>query len=127
MSTLSNAVSGKVVRRIGRELFDLKARGDIFLITLYIWGCIGDRPPNGVPSESLFKDILFEWESTARVTVLGTSTVQTSTDQYSDEAHFHLDCKVNSQNLKTLVTWEVRCGSRGTVLLIQEQNLVHEQ
>ena len=27
LSTLSNAVSGKVVRRIGRELFDLKARG----------------------------------------------------------------------------------------------------
>ena len=26
---LSNDVSGKVVRRIGRELFDLKARGDI--------------------------------------------------------------------------------------------------
>ena len=30
LSALSNAVSGKVVRRIGRELFDLKARGDIF-------------------------------------------------------------------------------------------------
>ena len=28
---LSNGVSGKVVQRIGRELFDLKARGDIFL------------------------------------------------------------------------------------------------
>ena len=27
---LSNGVSGKVVQRIGRELFDLKARGDIF-------------------------------------------------------------------------------------------------
>ena len=27
---LSNAVSCKVVQRIGRELFDLKARGDIF-------------------------------------------------------------------------------------------------
>ena len=36
LSALSNAVSGKVVRRIGRELLDLKARGDIFLITLYI-------------------------------------------------------------------------------------------
>ena len=36
MSALSNAVSGKVVRLISRELFDLKARGDIFfLITLY--------------------------------------------------------------------------------------------
>ena len=31
LSALSNAVSGQVVRRIGRELFDLKARGDIFL------------------------------------------------------------------------------------------------
>ena len=30
LCALSNAVSGKVVRRIGRELFDLKARGDIF-------------------------------------------------------------------------------------------------
>ena len=30
LSGLSNAVSGKVVRLIGRELFDLKARGDIF-------------------------------------------------------------------------------------------------
>ena len=30
LSALSNAVSGKVVRLIGRELFDLKARGDIF-------------------------------------------------------------------------------------------------
>ena len=28
---LSNGVSGKIVQRIGRELFDLKARGDIFL------------------------------------------------------------------------------------------------
>ena len=35
LSPLSNDVSGKVVQRIGRELFDLKARGDIFLITLY--------------------------------------------------------------------------------------------
>ena len=34
LSPLSNGVSGKVVQRIGRELFDLKARGDIFLITL---------------------------------------------------------------------------------------------
>ena len=24
----------------------------------------------------------------------------TREDQYSDEAHFHLDCKVNSQNLR---------------------------
>ena len=30
LSALSNAVSGKVVRLIGRELFDLIARGDIF-------------------------------------------------------------------------------------------------
>ena len=30
LSPLSNGVSGKVVQRIGRELFDLKARGDIF-------------------------------------------------------------------------------------------------
>ena len=36
ISALSNVVSGKVVRRIGCELFDLKPRGDIFfLITLY--------------------------------------------------------------------------------------------
>ena len=33
---------------------------------LYISGCIGDGAPNEVPSESLFKDILFEWESSAR-------------------------------------------------------------
>ena len=36
------------------------------IYNLYISGCIGDRAPNGVPSESLFKYILFEWESTAR-------------------------------------------------------------
>ena len=30
LSALSNALSSKVVRRIGRELFDLKTRGDIF-------------------------------------------------------------------------------------------------
>ena len=30
LSALSNAVSGKVVRLIGRESFHLKARGDIF-------------------------------------------------------------------------------------------------
>ena len=35
LSALSNAASCKVVQQIGRELFDLKARGDIFLITLY--------------------------------------------------------------------------------------------
>ena len=35
LSALSDGVSGKVVQRIARELFDLKARGDIFLITLY--------------------------------------------------------------------------------------------
>ena len=31
LSALSNAVSCKVVQRIGRELFDLNARGDIFM------------------------------------------------------------------------------------------------
>ena len=52
----------------------------------------------------------------------------TREDQYSDEAHFHLDCKVNSQNLRL---WSL--GKRDvaaevhTVLLSQEQNLVHEQ
>ena len=30
LSALSNSVPGKVVQRISRELFDLKARGDIF-------------------------------------------------------------------------------------------------
>ena len=35
LSALSNGVSGKVVQRISFKLFDLKARGDIFLITLY--------------------------------------------------------------------------------------------
>ena len=36
LSALSNAVSCNVAQRIGRELFDLNARGDIFfLITLY--------------------------------------------------------------------------------------------
>ena len=35
LSPLSNGVYGKVVQRIGRELFDLNARGDIFLITQY--------------------------------------------------------------------------------------------
>ena len=34
LSALSNAVSGKVVRRISCKLFGLKARGDFFLITL---------------------------------------------------------------------------------------------
>ena len=34
------------------------------------------------------------------------SFTSTREDQYSDEAHFHLDCKVNSQNFTTLVTWE---------------------
>ena len=38
LSSLSNGVFGKVVQRTDRELFDLKARGDIFLkITLYIY------------------------------------------------------------------------------------------
>ena len=32
LSPLSNGVSCKVVQRIGRELFDLKARGDIFFL-----------------------------------------------------------------------------------------------
>ena len=37
LSPLSNGVPGKAVQRISRELFDLKARGDIFfLITLYL-------------------------------------------------------------------------------------------
>ena len=39
LSALSNAVSSKVVRLIGRELFDLKARGDIFFES----PCIIDR------------------------------------------------------------------------------------
>ena len=30
LSALSNAASCKVVQQIGRELFDLKARGDFF-------------------------------------------------------------------------------------------------
>ena len=34
------------------------------------------------------------------------SFTSTREDQYSDEAHFHLDCKVNSENFTTLVTWE---------------------
>ena len=33
---------------------------------MYISGCIGDGAPNGIPCASLFKDILFEWEFTAR-------------------------------------------------------------
>ena len=78
------------------------------IYNLYISGCIGDRAPNGVSSESLFKDILFEWESTARGHCTGeregifvmSSFTGTREDQYSDEAHFHLDCKVNSQNLR---------------------------
>ena len=78
------------------------------IYNLYISGCIGDRAPNGVPSESLFKDILFEWESTARGHCTGeregifvmSSFTGTREDQYSDEAHFHLDCKVNRQNLR---------------------------
>ena len=32
LSPLSNGVSDKVVQRIGRELFDLKARDDIFFL-----------------------------------------------------------------------------------------------
>ena len=39
LSALSNAVSSKVVRRIGRELFDLKARGDIFFNHPVYTGC----------------------------------------------------------------------------------------
>ena len=53
----------------------------------------------------------------------------TRENQYSDEAHFHLDCKVNSQNFRLwshgkpyVVVVEV-----GTVLLSQERNLVHKQ
>ena len=78
------------------------------IYNLYISSCIGDRAPNGVPSESPFKDILFEWESTARGHCTGeregifvmSSFTGTREDQYSDEADFHLDCKVNSQNLR---------------------------
>ena len=98
------------------------------IYNLYISSCIGDRAPNGVPSESLFKDILFEWESTARGHCTGEregifvmfSFTGTREDQYSDEAHSHLDCKVNSQNLRL---WSL--GK--SVLLSQEQNLVHKQ
>ena len=46
MSALSNAVSGKVVRLAGRELFDLKARGDIFFESPCIKGLIGDFQSN---------------------------------------------------------------------------------
>ena len=78
------------------------------IYNLYISGCLGDRAPNGVPSESLFKDILFEWESTARGHCTGEregisvmfSFTGTREDQYSDEADFHLDYKVNSQNFR---------------------------
>ena len=38
-----------------------------------------------------------------------------------------LGLQSDQSKLETLVTWEVRCGSRGTILLSQEQNLVHEQ
>ena len=52
--------------------------------------------------------MLFEWESTARGHCTGeregifvmSSFTGTREDQYSDEAHFHLDCKVNNQNLR---------------------------
>ena len=78
------------------------------IYNLYISGCIGDRAPNGVSSESLFKDILFEWESTAWGHCAGeregifvmSSFTDTRENQYSDEAHFHLDCKFNSQNFR---------------------------
>ena len=89
-----------------------------------------------MPSESLLKDILFEWESTARghctweregIFVISSFT-GTREDQYSDEAHFHLDCKVNSQDLRL---WSLEksdvVAEVGTVLLRQKQNLVHEQ
>ena len=44
------------------------------------------------------------------------SFTSTREDQYSDEAHFHFHFH-----------WEARCGSRGTVPLSQEHNLVLEQ
>ena len=83
-------------------------KSDEFKSCIPISGCIGDRVWNGVPSESLSKDILFECESTARGHCTGeregifvmSSFTGTREDQYSDEAHFHLDCKVNSQNLR---------------------------
>ena len=78
------------------------------IYNLYISGCIGDRAPNEVPSESLFKDILFEWESTTRGHCTGeregmfvmSSITSTREDQYSEEPHFHLDCKFNGQNFR---------------------------
>ena len=78
------------------------------IYNLHISGFIEDRAPNGVPCESLFKDILFEWESTARGHCTGeregifvvSSFTGTRENQYSDEAHFHLDGKVNSQNFR---------------------------
>ena len=53
LSPLSNGVSGKVVQRIGRELFDLKAGGDIFFespcITICWFVCIAYYSINKVP------------------------------------------------------------------------------
>ena len=86
LPALSNAVSGKVVRRIGCEVFDLKARGDIFLNHPVKMGRewnellempnLGDAGSYATPQLNNPKMILFSfwrlsyhWNSYLRVTV----------------------------------------------------------
>ena len=78
------------------------------IYNLYISGCIGEeRRMLGyqLPSETLFKDISLEWESTTRGHCVPTgeregmfvmsSFTGTREDQHSDVAHLHLDRQVN--------------------------------
>ena len=51
----------------------------------------------------------------------------TRENQYSNEAHFHLDCKVNSRNFRLWSHGKPDVVVEVLFYLIQEQNLVHEQ
>ena len=97
-----------IERRIG---YHVKACSKIF--------CLSGNPPLAVTVPTGERDGIF----------VVSSFTGTRENQYSDEAHFHLDGKVKSK-LQTSVTWKARCGSKVVarcVLLSQEQKLVLEQ